>query len=367
MGGGSDTGRRQDRQSLLAPLLPCLLLRPFISHALAFLQNRRWRHAEHLADSGIHTGRFTVAGYIGGRVWVHSGHIIPSFPCRYIMGRVEARLFEGCWQRLNRANAHRNAIGEIWNSFIEKDPYGFAIETQLDGNGTLWTWPTRTIPDELSLLIGEMLYQYRAALDGIVYQAAILWSGQDPPPNENQLGFPIARSRKEFENAGRQIAPLPDKCRSMIEAVQPYNAPQLESELVVFNFNRSLGLLNDWARKDRHRRLHVAASLASTANVMIVVPDYVRVVAYECDIINRCLEGRTKIATFRIEGCTPSTQIYANPNLTIDIALNEGPVPCWQNDTLSNRTRAISRVIELLIGSFEQFFEDHGKIPSAAS
>jgi len=87
----------------------------------------------------------------------------------------------------------------------------------------------------LSDAYGEMLYQLRAALDGSVYQAAIIESGQDPPPNENRLEFPICVSAAEFHKSAWKIAPLSKQCRDFIESIQPYNAPELAAPLVVLN------------------------------------------------------------------------------------------------------------------------------------
>jgi hypothetical protein len=231
----------------------------------------------------------------------------------------------------------------------------------------MWAWPTRTVPDDFPLIVGEMLYQYRAALDGVVYQAAILESGKDPPPNEGGLQFPITVSRKDFDNAGRYIVPLSDYCRTFIEGIQPYNAPELPSDLVVFNYNRSLGILNDWARKDRHRKLHVVGSLATKSHFMIVVPDTARIVDIDFVINNAFMENTTKIASFRIEGHTPGMKVNANPNLSIDISLNEGPPKCAENDTFANRLRTMSKAVKIVIGGFEEFFSRQDISPSAAS
>jgi hypothetical protein len=265
-----------------------------------------------------------------------------------------SELFAGCWQRVARADAHRNTFAEAWNSFIENRAYGFGLDIELDGTGTLWGWPTGTIPDDFSLIVGEILYQYRAALDGAIYRAAIIESKQDPPPNENGLMFPISSTRKEFQNARRYVAPLSQKCRTFIERVQPYNTPELSADLLVFNFNRSLGILNDWARKDRHRSLHVVGSLASKATVMVIVPDTARLVNIEFVIKNEFLESKAKIAVFKIDGHTPGMNVYANPNLAVDIALNEIPPKCAPNDTFGNRLEAISRTVKMIIGQIEK-------------
>ena len=116
----------------------------------------------------------------------------------------------------------------MWNTFIETDPYDTRLQISREGNGGIWVVQATPIPEQFPLILGEILYQYRAALDGAVQVAAVIETGQDPPPNESDLAFPIMSSAGKFKNAERQIKPLSDKSKSLIEALQPYNAPALD-------------------------------------------------------------------------------------------------------------------------------------------
>ena len=58
---------------------------------------------------------------------------------------------------------------------------------------------------------------------------------------------------------------------------------------------------------------------------MLIIPDTARLASVEFVIKNEFLEGKTKIAAFTIEGHTPGMDVHANPNLPIDIALDEIP------------------------------------------
>jgi hypothetical protein len=94
--------------------------------------------------------------------------------------------FEGCWQRIKRAEAHRNAFAEAWNSFADTDAYDVVLHINDYGHGGMWLEPRHiTLPTDFSLQIGEILYQLRAALDGSIYASAILDTGQDPPPGRS--------------------------------------------------------------------------------------------------------------------------------------------------------------------------------------
>ena len=50
--------------------------------------------------------------------------------------------------------------------------------------------------------------------------------------------------------------------------------------------------------------------------------------------------------------------VHANPNLPIDIALDEIPPKCAPNDTFGNRLEAISRTVKMIIGQIEQIILD---------
>lgn len=109
---------------------------------------------------------------------------------------------------------------------------------------------------------------------------------------------------------------------------------------MVFNFNRTLGILYDWTRFDRHRKFHVVGSWASKANPAVRCPvgatlEYLRVSG------SGFLEDESQIASFRVVGYRPGMTVQANPDFDIDIAVNEIPPPCTDNDTLGSRLRAM--------------------------
>ena len=92
--------------------------------------------------------------------------------------------FEGCRQRIARAKAHREALAETWNAIAPTDLYAVSVRVEHDGIGGIWLKPTYD-PDfapNAALQLGEMLYQLRATLDACVYEAAVVDTGQSPPP-----------------------------------------------------------------------------------------------------------------------------------------------------------------------------------------
>ncbi len=107
-------------------------------------------------------------------------------------------------------------------------------------------------PDELSLVLGDCLQNLRAALDHEVY--AMTWRRHGAGwRGLGDAAFPIASSPPTFEAlAKRALRGVSREVRAFIGSVQPY---QPGSEV-----GKVLGSLNDLARIDRHRLLHVAAA-----------------------------------------------------------------------------------------------------------
>jgi len=264
--------------------------------------------------------------------------------------------FEGCRQRIRRAKSHSESVAKMWNDNVaEEGFYSARVCMNDDGTGSIRVDPIYGLEflDTISLQFGEMLYQLRAALDSCIYGARVCETRQNPPPDENKLEFPICKSRAEYNAFDK--APLADERRTILEAVQPYNVPKLAPEDMVFNFNRTLEILNDWARKDRHRRLHMLGSWASNASPKIRCPkgttlSYIR--------INDAgfLEHKNEIATFQLIGFREGMEVQANPDIAIDIAVDEIPPPCADNDTLGNRVLAMLKATECIVSTIEDTF-----------
>jgi hypothetical protein len=264
--------------------------------------------------------------------------------------------FEKCRERVVRADAHRKSLAQLWKRFIEDDPYSPLIEVNDDGTGSIHVIPQyEVLPAVFALEMGEMLYQLRAALDGSIYAAAIMETGKNPPCDEDKLEFPITNSAHNFDKALWKLGPLLQKRRDIIESVQPYNVPEIAPELMVFNSNRALGILNDWARKDRHRQLHILGSWASKASPRLHFPSGVSIAQM---IVNTegFLEAKNQVASFRLNGFIPGMEVRANPDLMIDIAVNEPPPPSADNDILGNRLAAMHLATKHIIGDIEDSF-----------
>src|SRR5690242_13798023 len=102
----------------------------------------------------------------------------------------------------------------------------------------------------------------------------------NPVPNENQLMFPIYESPRDFRKRAEYFAPLPYQLHIWLERIQPYSAPE-DSDGEIRALGALLNLLNDCARKDRHRYLHFVAARGREASGTIVLTPEVQILSTE--------------------------------------------------------------------------------------
>jgi hypothetical protein len=270
---------------------------------------------------------------------------------------VDPSAFRACWERIDRANAHFNAFADMWANFVDKDIYDIVLKVNDDGTGVLWVDQAALVPPLIALQIGELLYQLRAVLDGAIYTATVLETGQDPPPDYEKLEFPVRATEADFDKASWKLGPLSDERRNIVKAVQPYNAPPITDQL---SYNAILGVLNDWARIDRHRKLHVVGSWCSHEGPLEwSFPDGVsvkRVTPSEAGL----LENKSVVARFQLDGWKRGMKAKIKPNLVIDVAINEPPMPCDPMDHLGLR---LERMLDA-VGSVVRMFEISFGIPN---
>jgi hypothetical protein len=249
-----------------------------------------------------------------------------------------AEPFDVCWERIARADTHRDAIATAWNAFIEEESHATSSYVNPDGTGAILVRQLLPLPSVIALELGEFLYQLRAALDAAIYEIACVNSEIRPPADERSLEFPICTEPETFKDSKRRIAPLTDQQRSIVEGIQPYAVvPGLTPYELTFSYNRCIGILNDWARKDRHRKLHIVVSQGANVRPMIIIPDGTTL---EDFVVTReifMLTDESEIATFRIHGWKAGMKMNTNPNLTFDVAVDEIPAPCHERDTLAQR------------------------------
>ena len=181
--------------------------------------------------------------------------------------------------RLNRAIAHGERLARLWNEIPDGRLLTPKVLVDPNGFGVFLATNIGEIPDELPLLLGEMAYQLRAALDACIYQGSINATGKEPSEKEaTNLEFPITKNPKEWPKLKeRRLSFLPDRFRTLLNEYSLTTLNPCLQEQLLKSIGRSLGMLHDLARKDRHRKLHLVGSWPIDAKPFFALPEGARV------------------------------------------------------------------------------------------
>jgi hypothetical protein len=157
--------------------------------------------------------------------------------------------------KLDRAQQQLLGLGHALMTFAEREPYQLAERVEPHPDGELADYlyivtelrPTRP---EFAAQIGEILHNFRSALDYLVYAAATRhsWTTQ----------FPIFHHASDWpKKSGPMLRAVPQRYVRIVEEVQPYHLPT--------PLEHVLAKLNYLSNTDKHRLLTTTATALSDA------------------------------------------------------------------------------------------------------
>jgi hypothetical protein len=122
--------------------------------------------------------------------------------------------------KTSRAKSHLEDLRQRLAVFCE-DPCDFLREDDLENQLHIVRMKVKDIPDELPLILGDLLYCLLSALDQTVWCLAKI---NATPGYPEQTQFPILEQR-DATRFSRQTRGVPAEAARIIESLQPYNAP----------------------------------------------------------------------------------------------------------------------------------------------
>lgn len=148
---------------------------------------------------------------------------------------------DNAYARVHRADQHLMRLEREVVLFLRSGPL-FPVTIPRYATGT-FTASSQVVPSIISILIGETVYNLRAALDYLIYELAILDSGD----LQEGTQFPIEdRPQGWRRNRGTYLKGLSPKHQAAIEALQPYSGCDWT------------GTLRNLSNPDKHRSLITA-------------------------------------------------------------------------------------------------------------
>lgn len=254
--------------------------------------------------------------------------------------------FEAAWRRFDRAETHRKAAAEVWNAWLEDEPYGFSVTHEGKGQFVLRVFQDHPTPPEMAIFTGEWLYNLRCALDYAVYDAAICATGKNPPPGAGQLQMPIYFSEAQYRDNEYRLKPLADQHRTILESMQPYRHDDPDTS--------ALGWLHKLARIDRHRSLHVMTAFAAEiAPLVDGIPDSCTV---DFDFRERVItDYQAEIARFTVTPWQDEWEVQVNPQtgLDLEISADWAASPFWGRIAYNERLYILEGVVISIIAPLE--------------
>jgi hypothetical protein len=175
--------------------------------------------------------------------------------------------------KVDRAEQHLEEVKAHMAAYATEHPYRAERARQPKGQRDIWLYRLRMLqqPDPMiAVIIGEILYDLRSALDHIAV-------GMAPRSRKRNAGFPVEMTDPSARDADgnllneerhrsflSKIEGIPQDAAAMIMYSQPYNREHSEIE--------TLALLNRLENADKHRELVALGAGVMDIRTVITAP-----------------------------------------------------------------------------------------------
>jgi hypothetical protein len=148
--------------------------------------------------------------------------------------------FHRAHEQLSSLNSDINLVGETQRHFIAKE-----IEPETGQKIWVFRGETPDIPIEWSVRIGEILYNFRSALDHLIEQ--LILANERVPTNRN--AFPVFLCPNKFQSDSKpMLTGVSSRVEAIIEGLQPYHGHDIM---------KHLWRLHCLHNTDKHRHLNM--------------------------------------------------------------------------------------------------------------
>lgn len=265
---------------------------------------------------------------------------------------------------MRRAKEHRDTFNHLIEGFLNSNPYSLLLHVDYEAAYyELRVHENHGPPDTMTwgLILGDALNNLRSCLDHLAYSLSILDTGQDPPPREGDIQFPIVDDGVRFAGAAaRRIPDIGSDVCGAIETLQPYHRlddPVLQQP--PFNIGEHpLWALNKLNNIEKHRLIPVVAAWNGGWR------GYGDLFVRDCRRIDDGLDfsallsaGRLKQGAvvwrerFEVTGPNPVVNMYAEMDTVVMV---EGPLPPHTVDTGAEGSLHRYGFLDLIILFVEQ-------------
>lgn len=264
-------------------------------------------------------------------------------------------LLKDAQAKVARAKEQLAGLEAEFQRFSDSKPYTLRQEHDLETQEFILVYyPSSPIPDNWPIIIGEILYNLRSALDLAVYELTVREQGAPLKNTE----FPIFDDKDLFSALKKNGDPAPgsglfkirglsQKTRDCIESMQPYNLRQPDRV-------STLLLLHEMNILDKHRELHLCR-VRSLSTKTWLVRDAPGFISWGFGNVNANLDERTVINTLKLASGLDD-EVYMDGDIAILIAFDQRCSPVFKRQEnvvamIRNMIKADEIVLNLLTES----------------
>jgi hypothetical protein len=222
--------------------------------------------------------------------------------------------------KVNRGDDHLRTLNDEVRRWQERESWTFVKERSDDYTIFHLGVVIDEMPDlhHWAALVGDLVSNYRAALDHLVYAVGVAESGSDPPPDEGKLAFPLCDTSKLFKKQAWRLTSLSSDAFAAIKRTQPFDGADHAGW-------RVLRVLRDLNDSDKHRKVHLSALHLReiTAEWEGVIPGDAIVTVNEQAELG---PSETPLVMFRFAQPQTNPDMAMEFDLTFGITLGDGPL-----------------------------------------
>jgi hypothetical protein len=249
--------------------------------------------------------------------------------------------------KITRAKDNLHKLELEFQQFSNSKPYKIKQEHDLNTDEFILVYyPVGDVPADWSVIIGEILFNLRSALDLAVHELTVREQGTPLKLTE----FPIFDDKNEFFKLDKKGLPargsglykirgLKQKTVDCIEALQPYNTRETDKEPII-------SLLHEMNIIDKHRELLLCRQMAHGAKVMLV-RNALNVINWGLDNLGGNLDERAVIARLKLAGGLDD-KVYMDADVIIEIAFDE------KNASAFKKNEGVIKVLQSIITGVER-------------
>jgi hypothetical protein len=167
---------------------------------------------------------------------------------------------ESCWAKMDRAKEHRDILDRCIRDTFSVETKRPRIGIKVDADTRQHVLYISYLPDlapllkQVSLCLGDIIHNFRSALDHLTYQLAV-WNTGGNVCRPKRVQFPIVDDPSHFKSArGDALREVHPDHQTIIEQFQPYH--RIAEGLPIGPPFHSFAVLRDLDNADKHRPLN---------------------------------------------------------------------------------------------------------------